>query len=54
MNKILEIENFRLSFQGPFGKATAVRGVDLAVSPGETLALVGESDAVKLLCAGQF
>lgn len=47
MEHILQIENFRLSFQGQAGRVEAVRGVDLSVAPGETLALVGESGCGK-------
>lgn len=53
MENILQIENFRLSFQGPLGKVEAVKGVDLGVAPGEILALVGESGSGKTaLCRG--
>ena len=47
MNRILDIENFRLSFYGPQGRVPAVRGVDLYVNEGETVALVGESGCGK-------
>ena len=47
MNRILEIENFRLSFYGPHGRVPAVRGVSLYVNAGETVALVGESGCGK-------
>lgn len=47
MKPILEIDNFILSFHGPEGRVPAVKGVSLAVMPGEVLALVGESGCGK-------
>ena len=47
MSRILEIENFKLSFYGPQGRVPAVRGVNLYVNAGETVALVGESGCGK-------
>lgn len=43
----MKIENLKLSFHGPQGRVPAVRGVDLEVRRGETLALVGESGCGK-------
>lgn len=47
MNKLLQINNLRISFNNPQGKMTAVRGVSLSINEGETLALVGESGCGK-------
>ncbi len=47
MNKALEIKNLRLSFYGEKGCVQAVKGVNLHVNQGETLALVGESGCGK-------
>lgn len=47
MKSVLEIENLRLSFNGLKGMVSAVKGVDLEVHQGETLALVGESGCGK-------
>lgn len=48
MNKeLLSIEHLILSFHGVHGKVTAVRGVNLSLRAGETLALVGESGCGK-------
>ena len=47
MNRILDIDNFRLSFYGPNGRVPAVQGVNLYVNEGETVALVGESGCGK-------
>ena len=40
---ILEVTNLRHDFATPRGPLHAVRGVDLRVGPGETLAIVAES-----------
>ena len=39
---LLEIRGLRVSFATDAGPVPAVRGVDLALAAGETLALVGE------------
>ena len=44
---ILEIQGLRTVFRTRGGEITAVNGIDLTVSPGETVALVGESGSGK-------
>ena len=45
--KVLELENFALSFFTPYGEVQAVRGVNLSVNKGEILCVVGESGCGK-------
>ena len=47
MKEVLKIENFILTFHGLQGDVTAIKGVDLALPPGQTLAIVGESGSGK-------
>lgn len=47
MAELLKLRDFQVRFAAPEGELVAVRGVDLALAPGETLALVGESGAGK-------
>ncbi|MFF2448796.1 dipeptide ABC transporter ATP-binding protein [Neobacillus sp. NPDC058068] len=47
MEKLLEINNLHVSFQTYAGKVQAVRGVNLYLKKGETLAIVGESGSGK-------
>ena len=44
---ILQIEGLQVRFQTPDGEVHAVRGVDMAVGAGETVAVVGESGSGK-------
>lgn len=44
---VLDIERLAVSFAGRHGEVQAVRGVDLAVHAGQTLAVVGESGSGK-------
>ena len=46
---LLEIEALRVEFPGEDGPLVAVKGVDLAIEPGEVLGLVGESGSGKSL-----
>ena len=46
---LLEIESLRVEFPGEHGPLVAVKGVDLAIEPGEVLGLVGESGSGKSL-----
>jgi oligopeptide/dipeptide ABC transporter ATP-binding protein len=48
---LLEIRGLRVSFRTDAGPVPAVRGVDLALGAGETLALVGESGCGKSVTA---
>ncbi|HVZ77440.1 MAG TPA: ABC transporter ATP-binding protein [Gemmatimonadaceae bacterium] len=48
---LLSIENLRTWFHGPAGTARAVDGVSLAINPGETVGLVGESGCGKSVTA---
>ena len=48
---LLELRNLHVSIRTPRGEVNAVRGVDLCVRAGETLALVGESGCGKSITA---
>lgn len=51
MENILELKSLTVSIDSPMGKVEAVRGVSLALRPGEILAIVGESGCGKsMLC----
>ena len=47
MQRLLDIENLRTTFDIHVGKVQAVRGVDLHVDEGETVGVVGESGCGK-------
>jgi oligopeptide/dipeptide ABC transporter ATP-binding protein len=51
VSALLEIRGLRVDFATDAGPVTAVRGVDLALAAGETLALVGESGCGKSVTA---
>jgi oligopeptide transport system ATP-binding protein len=47
MEKLLELQNLHVSFQTYGGEVKAVRGVNIALEKGESLAIVGESGSGK-------
>ncbi len=51
MNKILEIEDLKVSYHTYAGEVQSVRGVSFYVNKGETLAIVGESGCGKSVTA---
>lgn len=44
---IIQVDNLQISFRTYAGKVHAIRGIDLDLYPGETLAIVGESGSGK-------
>ena len=53
MDTVLELENVSVHFDTPDGTVQAVRDVSLSLKSGETLAIVGESDAASPFCANR-
>jgi oligopeptide transport system ATP-binding protein len=51
MDNLVEIEDLRVSFRTYGGSVQAVRGISLAMKPGECLAVVGESGCGKSVTA---
>ncbi|MGG2466618.1 ABC transporter ATP-binding protein [Paraclostridium bifermentans] len=51
MNKLLEVENLRVSYKVSEGDIMPVRGIDFYLNKGETLAIVGESGCGKSVTA---
>ena len=49
MEKILEIQDLRVSYHTYAGEVQSVRGVSFSIEKGETLAIVGESGCGKSL-----
>ena len=47
----ISIENLRVSFRTDKGKLQAIRGINLKLQKGETLAIVGESGSGKSVTA---
>ncbi len=54
MEKILEINDLKVSFQTFFGEVEAVRGISLDVGKKETVAIVGESGCGKSVTASSI
>ena len=51
MTPLLQLEDLHITFATPAGQVQAVRGVDLELHAGETLAIVGESGCGKSVTA---
>ena len=49
--KLLDVQGLSVAFATERGPATVVRGLDLHVAEGETLAIVGESGSGKSVTA---
>ena len=51
---VLSMRDLAVSFQASFGKIRAVRGVNMDVYPGETVAIVGESGSEICFCKDNY